>query len=214
MQPDYAPTTPNEEDQALGEHLGFAGATGALLAGGVQAMLKKHAAAIADSIIKAAGLGDTFDVTNRQHVTHVQAFVKRAKASCETCWHDLDHVRKVASHGAMRETYTGLLMLEKWVDVMDKTANATLAQLADDPQTFQELAQLRDDLRTATVRGAALGGGAGAAIGWHHGSNPLVGAALGAAGGGILGRLTVPVDLRTAGILNAARHRQQPRLNG
>lgn len=210
------PSQPATEDdaKALGEQAGFFGATGALLAGGVQAMLKKHAAEIANTVIKSAGLGDTFDGHNRQHVAHVQAFVKRAKMSCEACWSDLDHVRKVASHDSMRETYTGLLMLEKWVNLVEKTANATLAQLADDPQTFQDFAQLKDDLRTNTVRGAVVGGGAGAWAASRHGSNPLVGAALGAAGGGFLGRMSVPVDLRTANILNAARNRQQPRLNG
>src|SRR5665213_682249 len=147
------PMTP-EETHELTERVGFVGATGALVAGGVQAMLKKKANELADNILKAAGVAAGFDESNPLHITYLQAFVKTAKESCVDCWQGLDHIRKIASHESMRETYEGLEILEKWACILEKTAftpDEDMAQLHEDPEMFQEFANLRNDLRTATL---------------------------------------------------------------
>lgn len=205
------------EQRELGEQVGLLGTTGALVAGGVRAMLKKKATELADGILKAAGVESGFDMDNPLHVTYLQEFIKKAKTSCVDCWQDLDHVRKIASHEAMRETYSGLLILEKWANILEKTAllpDAQLAQLQEDPQMFQEFANLKNDLRSATLRGATVGLGLGGGASHMLGHNPVLGAVGGAIGGGVLGRLSVPVDLRAANIVNAAMMRQQGRISG
>lgn len=211
------PSMTAEEAKALGDQLGFIGATGALVGKGVQVMLKKKANELADGILKSAGAHEGFDLDNPLHIAYLQEFVKKAKESCVDCWHGLDHVRKVASRDAMRETFDGLLILEKWAAILEKTAllpDAQLSQLQEDPEMFQEFANLRNNVRQTTLGGAMMGGTAGGAAGYHFNRNPLAGAVGGALLGGALARMSVPVDLQTANIVNAARMRQQGRLNG
>jgi hypothetical protein len=133
---------------------------------------------LADSVIKAAGLGEAFDERNTAHAAHLQEFAKKAQETCVANWHRATHVEKVASRAAVREAYGTLSRLEKWAAVLEKTARLSPAQaqqkvaalpphleeplfqyaLANDPTSRAEYMARRRELYPLTLAGAITGG--------------------------------------------------------
>ena len=160
-------------------------------------MLSAELVVLANSVIKTAGLGETFDTQDRTHIEHLQNFAKKAQETCVENWHRASHVQKIASRENVREAYGTLAALTKWAEVAEKTASLSPAAHAaiyrhamDNDELSRDIFRrhLNESLPAVAVTAGAAGT-AGGLLAHSLARNPYVavpvGLATGLAAGGV-----------------------------